>query len=603
MHVWEPPGGRAWAPGSAARWWLRRSLVSLDGDLRRLGSRLLLDRGEPALTVAALAKRLAAAAVVWTAGLEPDETADDRALRAALVAAGVEAVVVPQAGLLADALATRTREGRPYTVFTPFWRARLAAGAPAEPLPAPVALPPAPAEPAGLPLAGLAAASPPWTADFADTWRPGESGARERLEVFLDGPLRAYAADRDRPDLEGSSRISPHLHWGELTARQVWHAVGGVMAEAGLDLEAAVGPASWDEEQAPGLRRSAGAFLRQLGWREFGHHLLTAFPRTPAEPLRERFAAFPWREDPDALAAWRRGRTGYPIVDAAMRQLWATGWMHNRARLLAGSFLVKDLLLPWQDGAAWFWDTLVDADLANNTLGWQWVTGCGADAAPYFRVFNPVAQGRRYDPDGAYVRRWVPELAGLDTRYSACTVAGAGGCPRRGRRHARWHLSGADRRSRRGPPARARRLRPHPRPLTAPRGSPRRSVERHDLRHRASVRPEAHERERAWHPEARPAGRTRIEEQSTLAPLDGRLVAVAADHQVEALGHGVVPPHEALADVADEDAQAQRLDLGLPRQTVVPERRIGVAHAPPRPWRARSAARARRWCRRRRRAR
>jgi deoxyribodipyrimidine photo-lyase len=258
----------------------------------------------------------------------------------------------------------------------------------------------------------------PWSAEFATVWRPGEAAARERLERLLDGPLSAYAADRDRPDLEGTSRLSPHLHWGELTARQVWHAVAGTLAEAGLELEAAIAPAARDEEQAPGLRRSAGAFLRQLGWREFGHHLLAAFPYTVTRPLRERYAAFPWRDDPAAFTAWRRGRTGYPVVDAALRQLWATGWMHNRARLLAGSFLVKDLLLPWQDGAAWFWDTLVDADLANNTLGWQWVAGCGADAAPYFRVFNPVTQGRRYDPDGAYVRRWVPELAGLDTVHA-----------------------------------------------------------------------------------------------------------------------------------------------------------------------------------------
>ena len=418
VYVWEPPSRRAWAPGGAARWWLWRSLGSLDGDLRRIGSQLLVERGDPARVVATLAETVGAAAVVWSTGLEPDEVTDDGALQSALAATGIEAIVVPQAGLLADPLSTRTRDGRPYTVFTPFWRARLAAGAPDDPLPAPGALPPAPNAPAGLAVAALGAeASRPWTAGFADAWRPGERGAHDRLEGFLDGPLSAYAADRDRPDLEGSSRLSPHLHWGELTARQVWYAVEGVLAEAGLDLEAAVGPPSWDEEQAPGLRRSAGAFLRQLGWREFGHQLLAAFPRTPVDALHERFAAFPWREDPAALEAWRRGRTGYPIVDAAMRQLWATGWMHNRARLLAGSFLVKDLLLPWQDGAAWFWDTLVDADLAGNTLGWQWVAGCGADAAPYFRVFNPVTQGRRYDPDGAYVRRWVPELAGLEARH------------------------------------------------------------------------------------------------------------------------------------------------------------------------------------------
>ena len=270
VYVWEPRTRRAWAPGGAARWWLWRSLASLDDDLRRLGSRLLVERGDPVEVVAALARQVAAPAVVWSAGLEPDEVVDDDALRSALAATGVEAVVVPQANLLADPLATRTRDGRPYTVFTPFWRARLAAGAPDEPLPAPAALPPAPDSPPGLALAGLEAeAAPPWTAGFADVWRPGERGAHERLESFLEGPLAAYAADRDRLDLDGSSRLSPHLHWGELTARQVWHAVEGTLAEAGLDLEAAVGPPSWDEEQAPGLRRSAGAFLRQLGWREF----------------------------------------------------------------------------------------------------------------------------------------------------------------------------------------------------------------------------------------------------------------------------------------------------------------------------------------------
>jgi deoxyribodipyrimidine photo-lyase len=299
-------------------------------------------------------------------------------------------------------------------VFTPFWRACLRRPAPASPLPAPRELPAAPLEPAGVPLETLQAeVERPWAAGFDQVWTPGEAGAHARLARFLEQAVDDYARDRDRPDLEGSSRLSPHLHWGEISPRQVWHAVAGRLAEAGIDLEAAVGPPSWAGDEAPGLRRSAGAFLRQLGWREFGAHLLNHFPTTVDRPLRERFAGFPWRDDPAALEAWRRGRTGYPMVDAAMRELWATGWLHNRARLIAGSFLVKDLLLPWQLGAAWFWDTLVDADLGDNTLGWQWVTGCGADAAPYFRILNPVTQGRRHDPDGAYVRRWVPELAGL----------------------------------------------------------------------------------------------------------------------------------------------------------------------------------------------
>ena len=425
-YVWEPRERRAWAPGGAARWWLWHSLRSLDGELSRLGSRLALHRGDPVDRVLALAEETAAVRVVWAEGLEPDEAADDAALETALLACGIEAQVVKQVNLLADPLSVLTRDGRPYTVFTPYWRARLAAGPPEEPLPAARSLPAAPQDPRGLSLADLEPeAVRPWAAGFGEVWEPGEPGSQRRLEAFLDGPLTAYAADRDRPDLEGISRLSPHLHWGEMTARQVWHAAGGVLAEAGMELEAALGPASREDGAAPGLQRSAAAFLRQLGWREFGHHLLVAFPHTATQPLRERFAAFPWRDDRDALHAWRRGHTGYPIVDAGMRQLWTTGWLHNRVRLLSGSFLVKDLLLPWQDGAAWYWDTLVDADLANNTLGWQWVSGCGADAAPYFRVFNPVTQGRRHDPDGAYVRRWVPERADSDAAEAHGPLPGA----------------------------------------------------------------------------------------------------------------------------------------------------------------------------------
>ncbi len=418
VYIWEGAGGRAWAPGAAARWWLWRSLRALDADLVRRGSRLAVERGDPASILPGLARQAGAGVVVWASGLDPEELADDERVAAALRAAAIESLVVPQANLLFDPAARRTREGRPYTVFTPFWRSCLTGPATPEPHPEPHALPPAPARPVGLPLAALEReAVRPWSAGLDEVWTPGETGAHARLAGFLDGPLAGYAADRDRPDLEASSRLSPHLRWGELSARQVWHAVAGVLAEAGLDLEAAVGPPGWSKEQAPGLRRSTGAFLRQLGWREFGHHLLRHFPETPERPLHERFSAFPWRDDPDEREAWRRGRTGYPVVDAGLRELWTTGWMHNRARLLAGSFLVKDLLLPWQDGAAWFWDTLVDADLANNTLGWQWVAGCGADAAPYFRVFNPVTQSRRFDPDGAYVRRWAPEIAELDTPH------------------------------------------------------------------------------------------------------------------------------------------------------------------------------------------
>jgi deoxyribodipyrimidine photo-lyase len=229
-----------------------------------------------------------------------------------------------------------------------------------------------------------------WAAGLRETWHPGEAGARRQLETFLEGHLEAYSADRDRPDHCGTSRLSPHLHFGEISARQVWHAA---------------------HKASAGNPQAAEPYLRQLAWREFAHHLLFHYPATPGEALRGEFRRFPWRMDAKGLKAWTGGKTGYPLVDAGMSELWHTGWMHNRVRMVAASLLVKDLLIPWQEGAAWFWDTLVDADLANNTLGWQWCAGCGADAAPYFRIFNPVLQGEKFDPRGEYVRRWIPELA------------------------------------------------------------------------------------------------------------------------------------------------------------------------------------------------
>ena len=236
-----------------------------------------------------------------------------------------------------------------------------------------------------------------WTAGLRAAWRPGTAGANAELQRFLRDGLLAYSEGRNRPDLVGTSRLSPHLHFGEISPRQVWQAAKRFAESQSIPASA------WRRWQ----------FLTEIGWREFAHHLLFHFPHTPEQPLRAEFARFPWRENPAWLRAWQRGQTGYPLVDAGMRELWSTGWMHNRVRMVVASFLVKNLLLPWQEGARWFWDTLVDADLANNTLGWQWTAGCGADAAPFFRVFNPVSQGEKFDPEGNYVRRWVPELARL----------------------------------------------------------------------------------------------------------------------------------------------------------------------------------------------
>jgi deoxyribodipyrimidine photo-lyase len=397
LYVWDEVGEGRWRPGGASRAWLDRSLAALDAALRARGSRLVVAAGDSARVLRALIRETGADAVYWNRRYEPAAFARDAALEAQLQADGIEARSFASA-VLFEPSAVRNNSGGPFQVFTPFWRHCLTH----EPE-APVRLPPGPipapaAWPAAPPIAELPLAPrPAWDAGFWDVWEPGEAGAAKRLRKFLAGPVDTYAEDRNRPDLDGTSQLSPHLHFGEITPRQIWAGVRALGKEAGLF------PAS----------RGAQVFLSEVGWREFAYHLLFHFPHTPEHPSREEFAGFPWAENPAHLRAWQRGRTGYPIVDAGMRQLWTTGWMHNRVRMIVASFLVKHLRLPWQQGAAWFWDTLVDADLAANTLGWQWTAGCGADAAPYFRVFNPILQGAKFDPEGAYVRRWVPELAKL----------------------------------------------------------------------------------------------------------------------------------------------------------------------------------------------
>ena len=337
----------------------------------------------------------------WNRRYEPTVMARDEKVEAGLRAAGLQTESCNGA-LLHEPGAERNQAGRPFQVFTPFWGRCLACSEPSEPLPAPRRLSAPARRPASLPLAALDLEPKlDWSEGLRGAWQPGSTGAQGELRRFLREGLLTYAEGRNRPDLAGTSRLSPHLHFGEISPRQVWQAVRR-FAETGC-----IPAAAWCRWQ----------FLTELGWREFAHHLLFHFPHTPEQPLRESFARFPWRKHPGWLRAWQRGRTGYPLVDAGMRELWATGWMHNRVRMVAASFLVKNLLLPWQEGARWFWDTLVDADLANNTLGWQWAAGCGADAAPFFRIFNPVTQGERFDPEGGYVRRWVPELARLPAAW------------------------------------------------------------------------------------------------------------------------------------------------------------------------------------------
>jgi deoxyribodipyrimidine photo-lyase len=372
------------AEGGASRWWLHQSLTKLAAALEKAGSRLIVRQGPAADVLAAVARESGARSVLWNRRCEPQSAAAEKALGARLRAEGMEAESFP-GNLLFEPGSILSAGGKPLQVFTAFWRACLAAQPPPEPTPAPRRVPAPERWPESLDISDLRLEpAVDWAGGLREAWEPGEPGALRQWRVFRRKGLPQYAAGRDRPDHRGTSRLSPHLHFGEISVRKVWH-------------------------ESP----AGGEFARQIAWREFSYQLLHHFPRTANQPLRPEFARFPWRMDAKSLRAWTRGRTGYPMVDAGMRELWHTGWMHNRVRMLAASFLVKHLLIPWQEGAAWFMDTLVDADLANNTMGWQWTAGCGADAAPYFRIFNPVLQGEKFDPEDVYVRRWVPELAKL----------------------------------------------------------------------------------------------------------------------------------------------------------------------------------------------
>jgi deoxyribodipyrimidine photo-lyase len=381
--------------GAAARWWLAQSLRALQHSLDGLGCQLVLRRGPAAVIIAELARENQAGAVFWNENAQAPQQAVADQVAAALREIGVAAQHF-RGELLVAPENIRNKEGRGLRVFTPFWRRVQALGDPPKPLPAPKALrrgPQLASEALG--SWGLEPSHPDWAEGLRQTWQPGEASAQSRLHAFLQGGVAGYAIQRDRPDRPGTSALSPHLRFGEISPRQVWHAARFAAAER------------------PALSGDIDKFLSELGWREFCRHLLFDLPDLGESNLQPAFDAFPWRQDDKALRSWQRGQTGYPIVDAGMRELWRTGVMHNRARMVAASFLVKHLLIDWRRGEKWFWDTLVDADPGSNPANWQWVAGCGADAAPYFRVFNPILQGEKFDPDGTYVRRWVPELARL----------------------------------------------------------------------------------------------------------------------------------------------------------------------------------------------
>jgi deoxyribodipyrimidine photo-lyase len=380
----ETPG--AWRIGAASRWWLHQSLGALAATIASKGARLILLRGRPEAVLPSLAQTLGEAHVHATEQFEP-------AAKAQTHAVGLRLPLTLHPGqTLADPASVLTGQGGRYRVFTPFWRALQRQMPPPAPLPAPARLTMAKGAPEGDRLGdwGLLPSHPNRAKGWEQEWTAGEAGARAALEAFA-AHIHGYHEGRNLPAAPGTSRLSPHLHLGEISPSQVWHAA-----------HAAAG-------------NTAEPFLREIAWRDFALGILDQYPHSPDQPMRGQFAHFPHRNAAVDLAGWQHGKTGYPIVDAGMRQLWQTGWMHNRVRMIASSFLVKHLLIDWREGERWFWNTLVDADLANNALGWQWIMGSGTDSQPFIRIFEPVTQGRRHDPTGDYVRRWVPELNGLPT--------------------------------------------------------------------------------------------------------------------------------------------------------------------------------------------
>lgn len=396
LYIREPEAAGTGPLGAAQAWWLHHSLSSLAPRLDALGAPLILRSGAACDVLDSLIGETGADTIYWNRRHDPPGIAIDKDIKASLKARGIAAKSF--AGqLLHDPMRLLTGEKKPYRVYTPFWRALEREGEPHEPVDAPERLS-SPAKPPGsenLADWALLPKKPDWAASFAEIWTPGEDAARERLDDFVDDAIGGYKADRDRPSIDATSFLSPHLAMGEISPARVWHATRGLKAPA----------------------EDVIHFRKELAWREFCHHLHFHFPELAEKNWNARFDGFPWETGETHFRLWTRGMTGYPIVDAGMRQLWKHGWMHNRVRMITASFLIKHLMIDWRRGERWFRDTLVDADAASNPANWQWVAGSGADASPFFRIFNPILQGEKFDPDGAYVRTFVPELEKLDAAW------------------------------------------------------------------------------------------------------------------------------------------------------------------------------------------
>ncbi len=416
VYIWSPEEEGSWAPGGASLWWLHHSLTALATDLKKLGLDLVVRKGTVSEQLALLVQETDAKYLLFNRRYEPSALEQERSVKTKMQALGV-GVESFNSSLLFEPGEIANQQGNPFKVFTPFWKSCLHTKL--------VELPKI-AKPRvksvtkrifslgpELEIARLALLPKLiWANGFSASWTPGERAAQAELKRFTKSILQGYSETRNLPSLAGTSRLSAHLHFGEIGPRQIWEAVVG-------------SPMTPTAQSRLGM----ASYPKEIGWREFAFHLLYHFPQTPTKPLRPEFGKFPWKKRATLLRAWEKGVTGFPLIDAGMRELWATGWMHNRVRMIVASFLVKHLLISWQQGSRWFWDTLVDADLANNTLGWQWAAGCGADAAPYFRIFNPVLQGEKFDADGVYVRRWIPELKKVPNRWIHQPWAAPGGSP------------------------------------------------------------------------------------------------------------------------------------------------------------------------------
>lgn len=384
--------------GSAQKWWLHHSLLALEESLQKQGLPLLLRRGKAMDILSQLSQEFKVDTVYWNRCYEPSAIQRDSLIKKTLGGQGIN-VLSSNGSLLNEPWTIKNKSGGYFKVFTPFWRHCLTEMSIPEPMVkyGHPSAPPLYSEP--LQDWNLLPEKPNWAAAFHTYWQPGENGAQKRLDRFINNALNGYHTSRDIPELDSTSRLSPHLHFGEISPWHLWRTLK--QAQFAKDIDSA----------------SIERFLAELGWREFSYHLIYHFPELPHSNFKSEFNAFPWRIDDSGLRCWQQGMTGYPIIDAGMRELWQTGYMHNRVRMIVASFLTKDLMIDWQQGAAWFFDTLLDADLANNSASWQWVAGSGADAAPYFRIFNPILQSKKFDPHGNYIRQWVPELAKVPSEW------------------------------------------------------------------------------------------------------------------------------------------------------------------------------------------